>query len=375
MTAPSDRLDRRPPPAIPIVVLTGFLGAGKTTILNRWVKTPALADAAVIINEFGAIGLDHLLVEKAEGTVLTLSSGCLCCTIRGDLIDTLEDLIRRRDNGRVTPFGRLVIETTGLADPAPVLNTLMFHPYLPLRYRIDCVVTVIDAVHGAATIEKHEEAFRQAAVADTLLLSKTDLAAERSDAALRALLKQINPGARMLEASAEPEAVVQGGLFSLDTRSDDVRTWLDPDRYAHEHDGHDHRHHHDVNRHDKRIAAACLTADEPLPDAAFAMFLDLLRGTYGKQLLRAKGVVALRSDPDRPLVVHGVQHYFHPAHKLAAWPDPDHRSRFVVIARDLDPAIVQKLWDGFFAAPAIDRPDAAALIDSELSSRPAGLLG
>ena len=360
MTTETGRLNRRPPPAIPIVVLTGFLGAGKTTLLNRWVKTPAFADAAVIINEFGEIGLDHLLVEKAEGTVLTLSSGCLCCTIRGDLIDTLEDLIRRRDNGRLAPFSRLVIETTGLADPAPVLNTLMFHPYLPLRYRIDSVVTVVDALHGAATIAAHDEAFRQAAVADTLILSKTDLVAADQAAELRAHLERINPGARLLDASVEPDIVLQGGLFELESRSDEVRTWLDPELYAHD----DHHHHHDVNRHDQRIAAACLTADEPLPDAAFAMFVDLLRGTYGKQLLRTKGVVALRSDPERPLVIHGVQHTFHPAHKLPAWPDPDHRSRLVVIARDLDPAILHKLWDGFFGPPAVDRPDAAALTGS-----------
>ncbi len=233
-------------------MLTGFLGAGKTTLLNAWVKTPAFADAAVVINEFGEIGLDHLLVEKAEGTVLTLSSGCLCCTIRGDLISTLEDLIRRRDNGRVPPFARLVIETTGLADPAPILNTILFHPYLPLRYRIDSIVTVVDALHGASILDEHEEALRQVAVADTLILTKTDLAGESEARSLADRLHELNPGARLLDAAkgdARPETVLQSGLFSLGTRHPSVRDWLDPSRYEH----HDHQHQHDVNRHDARI--------------------------------------------------------------------------------------------------------------------------
>ena len=378
MTGPADTgpLHRRPPPAIPIVVLTGFLGAGKTTLLNGWVKTPAFADAAVVINEFGEIGLDHLLVEKAEGTVLTLSSGCLCCTIRGDLIATLEDLIRRRDNGRVPPFARLVIETTGLADPAPILNTLMFHPYLPMRYRIDSVVTVVDALHGETTITAHEEALRQVAVADTLVLTKTDLqrSGERAST-LMALLGRLNPGARVLDAQAgeaTAETILEGGLFILENRGDAVRTWLNPERYAHDHH---HAHAHDVNRHDARIAATCLIQDGPLDDQAFQMFLDLLRGTYGTELLRAKGIVALGSDPERPLVVHAVQHYVHPAHKLPAWPDADHRSRLVLITRDLEPAVLHKLWGAFFGAPEIDRPDAAALASASASSRAGGLFG
>jgi G3E family GTPase len=381
-SASSDLLRRRPPPPIPILVLTGFLGAGKTTLLNGWVRSATFADAAVVINEFGEIGIDHLLVEQAVGTMLTLSSGCLCCTVRGDLITTLEDLIRRRDNGRIPPFNRLVIETTGLADPAPILNTIMFHPYLPMRYRLDSVVTVVDALHGLATIADRDEALKQVAVADTLVLTKTDLALDGTDrSALTTRLAELNPAARILDAAAggaTVSAILDDGLFDLDKRQDQVRTWLNPETYAaespHDHDHHDNDgHHHDANRHDDHIRAFCLTSEAPLDPTAFQMFIDLVRGTHGAKLLRVKGIVALADDPAHPLVIHGVQHYFHPPHRLGGWPDADHRSRLVFIVRDLDSMVLQKLWSGFFGGPAIDQPDAAAL--AEVHQTAGGLFG
>jgi G3E family GTPase len=310
-----------------------------------------------------------------------MASGCLCCTIRGDLVATLEDLLRRRDNDRINPFNRIMIETTGLADPAPILHTIMYHPYFMLRFRLDGVISVVDAINGDAILDRHPEAVKQAAVADRIVITKTDLLSDDDPklAALRARLAALNPTAVQLDAAkgeATPAKLLNAGLYDPDKKNPDVRRWLNAealDEHAHEHHHHDHAHAHDVNRHDVRIRAFALRHPAPVASATVDLFFELLRSAHGAHLLRVKGIIALADDPSRPLVVHGVQHIFHPPVRLDAWPDEDHTTRIVFILYDMEPSFIEGMWKAF-AGLATDTPDAVALTQNPLKIAPGGLL-
>jgi G3E family GTPase len=361
---------------IPISILTGFLGAGKTTFLNQILENAELKNTAIIINEFGDISLDHLLVETADEAIIELSSGCLCCTVQGDLVNTLNDLLGRLDEGSIN-LDRIIIETTGLADPAPILHVAMAHPRLSTRLRLESIITLIDAVNAQSTLDNHEEAVKQAAVADLLILSKSDLIENNIEKdALITRLEHLNPSAKILDRQRDeisPNSFFNHGLYDHNSKSLDVQRWLkdeaDNSHDSHVHDDHHahHHHKHNVNRHDAHIHSISITSDEAIDSIALQLFLDLLSSHHGPNLLRFKGIVKIKENPEQPVVIHGVQHIFHPPHTLPAWPDESRQTKLVMITKDMDEEFVKGLFNAFNNVPATDTPDREALANNPLA--------
>lgn len=349
---------------IPVSLLTGFLGTGKTTVLNHLLRHPDRSKTAVVINEFVKIGLDHELVESSTENMVLLQSRCLCCTIRGDLVHTLHNLFDRRERGEITAFDRVISETTGLADPAPILHTLMTDGMLSHEFVLDGVITLVDAAAGSATLDAQIEAVKQAAVADRILLTKTDLVDPAETKMLEERLRALNPAAPIIRAhngAIDPSRILDAGLYN----PTDVQNWLKAEAFAgpghhhahhHDHDsrghgdahsGHDH-YDHDVNRHDDRISAVTYTLHEPIPASLFDVWLETLMLLRGPNILRMKGIVNVGGAPT-PFVLHGVQHIFHPPVLLKDWPSDDRRSRIVLIGRDLTDTFLQQSF-GFLGS-------------------------
>src|SRR5215472_9919881 len=355
-----------PASLIPVTLLTGFLGSGKTTVLNHVLREPGMAATAVIVNEFGEIGIDHLLVERSSEDVVLLNSGCLCCTVRNDIVDTLSSLFVDRAKGKVPYFTRVAIETTGLADPAPILHTLMTEPIVSARYMLDGVVTTVDVVNGAATLDRQPEAVKHVAVADRLLLTKTDLAGPPGRRALEARLNALNPSAPVIavaQGAVDPARLFNLGFFDPATKSVDVQRWLRDEAFAAGHRHHYDEEHADPNRHDDRIRAFCISRERPISWGVLAGWLDGLAKMHGDDLLRFKAIVALSDRPDQPVVLHGVQHLFHPPVLLPRWPGEDRRTRMVFITRDLPQEAIEAALTAF--EKAVEEPaEPASSVDN-----------
>lgn len=316
---------------LPVTLLTGFLGSGKTTLLRRALSARSFSDTAVIINEIGTIPIDHYLVDFVEGSVLELPGGCLCCMVREDLARSLRDLIERRDAGDIRRFHRIAIETSGLADPAPILFTLGADPMLDQRLRLGRVVTLVDAVEGAQTLDRFAEAARQAAVADALVVSKTDLTPFSAGLADR--LDALNPGAeRILGAAAsDPAAVLFAGTRQGDARRSPAEE--------------------STHRHSHGIAALAVALEGDVSRLDFARALGGLARDRGNDLLRVKGIVEFADRPGRPAIVQAAQHAMFTPEWLDGWPDSDRRSRLVFIVHDIMP---EEILERFaFASPRL----------------------
>ena len=323
---------------IPVSIVTGFLGSGKTTLINRLLKKPEMNRVAVIVNEFGEIAIDNDLVEASTEQMKLLDSGCLCCAVRGDLEETLRELFVQRRNGQVIDFERVVIETTGLADPAPVMQTLMTDTMLQAQYRLDCVVTLVDAVNGIGQLDTLKEPVKQAALADRIVITKTDLVDEAQVQALIARLRGLNPAVpmkRALNGEIDVPFLIGVGLETARSRMEEVERWMG----AEPRDEHGH-----VHRHESGIRTFSLRYEKPFTWATFTQCMEVLTAMRGPDLLRVKGLVNVEGQHG-PLVVQSVQHVFHPPIELAEWPSSDRSTRLVFITRGIERAAVASLFD------------------------------
>jgi G3E family GTPase len=331
----------------PVTILSGFLGSGKTTLLNRALRDPALARTAVVINEFGEVSIDHALTATSDDTIVVLENGCLCCTVFGDLVGTLNNLYHRREAGEIPPFDHVVIETSGLADPAPVAQAFLSEPTLAGLYRVGRMVVVVDAVNGPGTLDEHDESVRQAALADHILITKLDLAPTSSaEADLTARLRHINPAAsigRIDDPALDVAALLGSAAADPATSDAAAKDWLnlaayEPAHRHHDHEVHDHHHHHSAV-----IESFAFLRTEPTSRYALQLLLNALEQNLGPNLLRVKGLINVADEPDRPAVIQGAQHLLHNISWLPRWPDTDRRTRIVFITQNIARATLEEM--------------------------------
>jgi G3E family GTPase len=391
------------PDFTPVNLISGFLGSGKTTLLKRMLASPALADTAVLINEFGEVGLDHELIGRVDENTVLLQSGCLCCTIRGELAEAIKSLHSRRARGEIPVYRRLMIESTGLADPLPILTTITAEPALRHHYRLGLVVATVDAVNGMGHLDRQPESRKQAAVADRLVVTKTDIADSAATANLVGRLRRLNPAAPIRFAAdkdLDPEELIGRDLFDIATKSREVMRWFEeeagleqsnhnrhcerseaiqgnvarpetpgsPRRFAPRDDDsinaqpaigvddddhpqgrgedHGHPHAHDPNRHGDDIRAFSFIFNEPIDWTAFGLWLSALLNRHGEAILRVKGILSIAGE-SAPVAVNGVQQLVHAPTHLAGWPSDDRRTRIVFICKGLDEELIQRSFSAF----------------------------
>jgi G3E family GTPase len=336
---------------IPVVVVTGFLGSGKTTLLNLALRSPVMANTAVVINEFGSVGLDHLLTAASDDQITLLENGCLCCTVFGDLIATLNRLYHARESGQVTRFDSVLIETSGLADPRPVVQAFLSDPTLEGLFRLESVVAVLDSVNGPGTLDRHDESVRQLALADQVIVTKLDLlgpdqAIER-ETQLRERVRSFNPAARFHRSNdpaIDPVALLKARGYSLRRDAANALAWLNAEAYQscaqdHDHDhGHDHGH-----EHGPTIASFCLVREQPSTLYGLELLLAAVEKNLGPGLLRLKGLVHVQEQPERPAVIHGAQHLLHNLSWLDRWPSEDRNTRIVFITEGIRRADLEEM--------------------------------
>jgi G3E family GTPase len=331
----------------PVNIVTGFLGSGKTTLLQRLLTAPQLTEVAVLVNELGEIGLDHHLLQNVAESTLLLENGCVCCAIRGDLLQALRDLLSKRMRGDVSMFRRVVIETSGLADPVPIAYTLLCEPVIRHHYRLSTILTTVDALNGMAQLEAFAEASKQAAVADRLILTKTDLADADSVNALAARLRRLNPAASLLEAAAvdaDGGRLLVDDIYDSDGKSRELARWFaadDPGVRDAAVRAWPHDHTHDIH-------SFCLTFERPLDWSAFGIWSTMLLHRHGGDILRIKALLNV-AGVSTPVLINGVQHLVHPPSHLEAWPDGDRRSRLVFVVRGLSRPQIERSLAAFTA--------------------------